>query len=102
MMGFKTDNSPIDTWLSKMEVNIENIAFLVAIGNLEVDQLMKREAAATIIAKVAYVEEPKWTMVMAKNVHKVVNRVVETLANTPKQEKRKVNLCLTSFEAKEG
>jgi hypothetical protein len=39
---------------------------------------------------------------MAKNVHQVVNRVVETLVNTPKQEERKLNLRLTSFKAKEG
>ncbi len=32
----------------------------------------------------------------------VVNQAVETLANTPKQEERKLNLCLTGFEAKEG
>jgi len=32
----------------------------------------------------------------------VVNRVVETLANAPKQEERKLNLRLTGFEAKEG
>jgi hypothetical protein len=47
-------------------------------------------------------EEPKWTMVMAKNVRQVVNQVVETLADAPKQEEHKLNLCLTSFEAKEG
>jgi hypothetical protein len=32
----------------------------------------------------------------------VVNQVVETLADTPKQEERKLNLCLAGFEAKEG
>jgi len=32
----------------------------------------------------------------------VVNQVVETLANAPKQEERKLNLRLTGFEAKEG
>jgi hypothetical protein len=36
-MGLKTDNSPIDTRLSKMEVAIENIASLVAVGNLAVN-----------------------------------------------------------------
>jgi hypothetical protein len=41
-------------------------------------------------------------MVMAKNVHQVVSRAVETLADAPKQEERKLNLRLTSFEAKEG
>jgi hypothetical protein len=34
----------------------------------------------------AFVEEPKWTMVMAKNVRQVVSRAMETLANVPKQE----------------
>ncbi|CAK9878535.1 unnamed protein product [Sphagnum jensenii] len=47
-------------------------------------------------------EEPKWTMVMAKNVRQVVSRTVETLADVPKQEERKLNLRLTGFEAKEG
>jgi hypothetical protein len=29
---------------------------------------MKCEVAATLIANVAFAEEPKWTIVMAKNV----------------------------------
>jgi len=32
----------------------------------------------------------------------VVNQAVETLANAPKQEERKLNLRLTGFEVKEG
>jgi hypothetical protein len=36
-MGFKTDNSHVDAWLSKMEAIIENIASLVTIGNLAVN-----------------------------------------------------------------
>jgi len=32
----------------------------------------------------------------------VVNQVVETLANAPKQEERKLNMRLIGFEAKEG
>ncbi len=47
-------------------------------------------------------EEPKWTTMMAMNVCQVVSRAMETLANTPKQEERKLNLQLTGFEAKEG
>jgi hypothetical protein len=39
---------------------------------------------------------------MAMNVCQVVSRAMETLANTPKQEERKLNLQLTGFEAKEG
>jgi hypothetical protein len=39
---------------------------------------------------------------IAKNIRQVVNQVVETLADAPKQEERKLNLCLTSFETKEG
>jgi hypothetical protein len=39
---------------------------------------------------------------MAKKVCQVVSRVVETLANAPKYEECKLNLHLTSFEAKEG
>jgi hypothetical protein len=35
-------------------------------------------------------------------VCQVVSQAVETLANAPKQEKRKFNLRLTSFKAKEG
>jgi hypothetical protein len=45
---------------------------------------MECEIATTIIAKVAFAEEPKWTMVMAKNMHQVVSRVVETLVDVPK------------------
>ncbi len=58
--------------------------------------------AMPIIAKVASVEEPKWTTMMAKNVRHVVSRIVETLANAPKQEERKLNLRLMGFKAKEG
>jgi len=83
-MGLKTDNSPVDARLSKMEAAIENIASPVAIGNLAVNQLMEHEAAMVLTANVASTEEPKWTMVMAKNVRQVVNRAVETLANMPK------------------
>jgi hypothetical protein len=63
---------------------------------------MEREAAAAVIAKAASVEEPKWTTVMAKNVRQMVSQVVETLADVPKQEEHKLNLCFTGFEAKEG
>ncbi len=45
---------------------------------------MEHEATAVVTAKVAFVEEPKWIMVMAKNVCQVVSRVVETLADAPK------------------
>jgi hypothetical protein len=41
-------------------------------------------------------------MVMAKNVRHVVSRVVETLANAPKQEEHKLNLRFMGFEAKKG
>jgi hypothetical protein len=101
-MGLKTDSPSIDARLSKMEATIENIAFLVVPGNLAVNQLMERETAVAIIAKVVFTKEAKWTTVMAKNVRQVVNQVVETLADTPKQEELKLNLCLTGFEAKEG
>jgi hypothetical protein len=101
-MGLKTDNSPIDTQLSKMEAAIENIASLTTINNLAVNQLIEREATTTVTTKVAFAEEPKWTTMMAKNVRQVVNRVVGTLANAPKQEERKLNLRLIGFEAKEG
>jgi len=55
-----------------------------------------------VIAKVMSAEEPKWTTVMAKNVRQVVNWVVQTLVDTPKQKECKLNLCLTGFKAKEG
>jgi hypothetical protein len=48
------------------------------------------------------IKEPKWTTMMAKNMRQVVGWVVETLADTPKQEEHKLNLRLTGFEAKEG
>jgi hypothetical protein len=51
-----------------MEVAIKNIVSLATVSNLAVNQLMERKATTTIIAKVAFTEEPKWTTVMAKNV----------------------------------
>ncbi|CAM6061003.1 unnamed protein product [Sphagnum tenellum] len=39
---------------------------------------------------------------MARKVHRVVSRAVETPVDVPKQEERKLNLHLTGFEAKEG
>ncbi len=85
-----------------MEVAIENIASLMAAGNLAVNQLMEHEAGASVIAKATSMEQPKWTTVMAKNVHHVVNRAMETLANAPKQEDRKFNPRFTGFKTKEG
>jgi hypothetical protein len=101
-MGLKIDNPPIDARLSKMEAVIENIASFTTASNLAVNQLMKRETVMAIIAKAVSTEEAKWTMVMAKNVRQVVNQAVESLADTPKQEERKLNLRLTSLKAKEG
>jgi len=101
-MGLKTDNSPIDTRLSKMEAAIENIASLTTVSNLAVNQLIKREATTTATTKAMSTKEPKWTTVMAKNVRQVVSRAVKTLADAPKQEERKLNLRFTGFEAKEG
>jgi hypothetical protein len=95
VMGLKTDSPLIGARLSKMEAAIENIASFAAIGNLAVNQLFERETAVST-------EEIKWTTVMAKNVRQVVNQAVETLVDTPKQEERKFNLCLTSFKGKEG
>ncbi len=85
-----------------MEAVIENIASFTTASNLAVNQLMKRETVMAIIAKAVSTEEAKWTMVMAKNVRQVVNQAVESLADTPKQEERKLNLRLTSLKAKEG
>jgi predicted patatin/cPLA2 family phospholipase len=63
---------------------------------------MEHKATVIVTTKAVYVEEPKWTTVMAKNVRQMVNYVVETLANVPKQKERKFNLRLTGFKAKEG
>ncbi|CAM6026389.1 unnamed protein product [Sphagnum balticum] len=63
---------------------------------------MECEATTVVTAKVAFAEEPKWTTVMAKNVHQMVSWAMETLADAPKQEERKFNLRLIGFEAKEG
>jgi len=101
-MGLKTDSSPINTRLSKMEAAIKNIASLTTASNLVVNQLIECEATTIVITKAMSTEEPKWTTVMAKSVHQVVNRAVETLADVPKQEERKLNLRLIGFEAKEG
>ncbi len=67
-MGLKTDSSLVDMRLSKMEVAIGNIVSLTAVGNLAINQLMQRKAGTAITAKVASIEKPKWTTVMAKNV----------------------------------
>jgi len=63
---------------------------------------MEHEAIVALTSKVVFIEEPKWTTVMAKNVRQVVSRVVKTLADTPIKEQCKLNLRLMSFEAKEG
>ncbi len=102
LMGLKTDSSHVDVQLSKMEAAIENIASLVMAGNLAVKQFMEREAVVAITTKAMPIDEPKWTTMIAKNVYQVVNQVVETLVDAPKQEERKLNLRLTGFEAKEG
>lgn len=68
VMGLKTDSSSVDAQLSKMEVAIENIVFLAGISFLAVNQLMECEVVAVVTTKVAFMEEPKWTTVMAKNV----------------------------------
>jgi hypothetical protein len=83
-MGLKTDSSLVDARLSKMEVAIENIASLAVVCNLAVNQLMECEVVVAITAKAASTKEPKWTMMMAKNVRQVVSQVVETLADAPK------------------
>jgi len=56
-----------------MEAAIENIASFTTANNLAVNQLIEREAIATVTTKVTSVEEPKWTTVMAKNVRQVVS-----------------------------
>jgi hypothetical protein len=73
VMGLKTDSSPVDAQLSKMEGAVENIVSLAAVGNLGVKQLMKCEVTMAITAKAIPMEEPKWTTMMAKNVCQVVS-----------------------------
>ncbi|CAK9255454.1 unnamed protein product [Sphagnum jensenii] len=85
-----------------MEAAIENIVSLTTTSNLVVNQLIERETIATATTKATFVKEPKWATVMAKNVHQVVSRVVETLVDAPKQEERKLNMRLMGFEVKEG
>jgi hypothetical protein len=58
-MGLKTDSSHVDARLSKMEATIENIASLMAIGNLKINQLMEREATTAVTAKAMSTKEPK-------------------------------------------
>jgi len=58
VMGLKTDSSPIDARLSKMEVTIENIASFATVGNLAINQLMEREAVATVTAKLRLWRSP--------------------------------------------
>jgi hypothetical protein len=102
VMGFKIDSSHVDPQLSKMEAAIKHITSLTTIGNITINQLMEREAAAVVTTKAVSVEEPTWTMVIAKNVHHMVSRAMETLADAPEKEECKLNLRLTGFEAKEG
>jgi hypothetical protein len=52
MMGLKTNSSPVDAHLSKMEATIENIVSLTATNNLVVNQLMERKVAVTVTPKV--------------------------------------------------
>ncbi len=85
-----------------MEAAIDNIASLAATSNLALNQLLERKATTAITSKVVSTKEPKWTTMMAKNVRQVVNRALETVADTPKQKERKLNLHLTGFKAKEG
>jgi hypothetical protein len=58
-MGFKINSSSVHARLSKMKATIKNIAFLAATSNLAVNQLMECEVAMAVIAKVAFVKEPK-------------------------------------------
>jgi len=68
IMGLKTDSSPIDTRLSKMEAAIENIVSLTTASNLAVNQLIERKATTIVITKATSAKEPKWTTMMAKSV----------------------------------
>jgi hypothetical protein len=68
VMGLKIDNSLVDARLSKMEAAIKNIVSLAAVSNLATNQLMECKVAMIVTAKVAFTKEPKWTMVMAKNM----------------------------------
>jgi hypothetical protein len=83
-MGLKTDNSHVDVRLSKIKAAIKNIGSLMAVGNLAVNLLMERKAAVVVTTKAAFVEKPKWTTVMAKNMRQMINRALETLADAPK------------------
>jgi hypothetical protein len=51
-----------------MEVAIENITSFAVVGNLAINQLMECKVAVIITAKATSAEEPKWTMVMVKNM----------------------------------
>jgi hypothetical protein len=101
-MGVESNSSFVDMRLSKMKVAIKNIMFLATDNNLAMKQLMECEAIRDVTAKTTSTKHPKWTTMMAKNVRQVVNQTMETLADAPKQEERKLNLPLMSFEAKEG
>jgi hypothetical protein len=85
-----------------MEAAIKNIASFKIVGKLVVNQLMEHKVVTIVTTKATFMEEPKWTTVMAKNVRQVVRWVVETLVDMPKQGECKFNLRFTGFEAKEG
>ncbi len=51
-----------------MEAAIENITSFKIAGNLAVNQLMEHKVVMMITTNATFMEEPKWTTVMAKNV----------------------------------
>jgi hypothetical protein len=67
-MGLTTNSSFVDAQLSKMEAAIENITSFKIAGNLAVNQLMEHKVVMMITTNATFMEEPKWTTVMAKNV----------------------------------
>jgi hypothetical protein len=72
-MGVKIDMSPVEVWLSRIEAANENIASLTTIDNLVVNQLIECEVVAGVTVNAMITKKPKWTTMMAKNVHRVVN-----------------------------
>jgi hypothetical protein len=56
VMGLKTDSSPINAWVSKIEAAIENITYFATVHNLAVNQLIEYETVVIVTAKVASAE----------------------------------------------
>ncbi|CAK9259309.1 unnamed protein product [Sphagnum jensenii] len=78
-MGLKTNGSPVDAHLSKMEATIENIVSLTATDNLVVNQLMERKEERKLNLRLIGFEakegEPEKELVQRLNIELLEGRM---------------------------